>query len=67
MDTDPSPDQGPSSGGDEHNETPRDDTARTTSEFNRVVAAYDVTPSVVNSAQAFSRVRSPASPCLAVS
>lgn len=58
MDTDPSPDQGPSSVGDERNETSRNDTARTTAEFNHVVAAYNVTPNVVNNARAFAQVGS---------
>ena len=55
METDPSPDQGPSSGSDEHN---IDDTTRTTSEFNHVFAAYDVTLGVVISARVFAQVRS---------
>ena len=55
METDPSPDQGPSSGGDEHNSH---DTTRTTSEFNHVVDAYDITPRVVISTWVFAQVRS---------
>lgn len=58
MDTDSSPNQGPSSGGDEHNERPHSSVVGTVSEFNHVVAAYNVSPSIVNNAQAFTRVRS---------
>ena len=59
MHIDPSPGQDDSpDGSDDRGETSIYDADRATAEFNRVVAAYNATPSAINSARTFTRVRS---------